>query len=329
VIKEVTNKTEWDEFVANYGGHPLQLWGWGELKSLHNWQVHRVMVEQGSVIGGAQILTRPVPGVGKTIAYIPRGPVVIDNMDALLTELADYARTSLKAMVVTIEPHIEQSGQVKFPKGWRHSSNHILLSHTLLLDLTKTEEELLADIPRKRRYDIRKSTESIHTIREATTPEDIDKCLALYHHTAERAGFKLHGDQYYRDIAAELGSASRLIAVWNEAGEPIAMTWLAVTPAVAFELYGGINEEGASLRANFALKWHCITEMKREGVREYDFNGLLNDGISTFKRNFASHENELVGTWDYPLSPLYYLWEKALPLAKWTARTLGKIRGTS
>lgn len=64
------------------------------------------------------------------------------------------------------------------------------------------------------------------------------------------------------------------------------MTWLAVT-AVAFELYGGSLEEGTRLRANFA-PWHCITEMKREGVREYDFNGLLNDGISTFKRNFAS-----------------------------------------
>ncbi len=307
----------------------MQLWGWGELKSLHNWHVHRVIVEQKGVIGGAQILTRPVPGVGKAIAYIPRGPVIGKDMDELLTEIAEYARTSLRAMVVTIEPHLEQTDRTTFPKGWRRSSNHILLSHTLLLDLTKTEEELLADIPRKRRYDIRKSTENVHEIREATTPSDIDKCLQLYHHTAERAGFKLHSDQYYRDIAAKLGPASRLIAVWNETGEPIAMTWLAVTPAVAFELYGGIDEEGTKLRANFALKWHCITEMKREGVREYDFNGLLNDGISTFKRNFASHENELVGTWDYPLSSLYYLWEKALPLAKWGARTLGKIRGRS
>ena len=325
MLQETTDQTEWDEFVTSHGGHPLQLWGWGELKSAHNWQVHRVIIKQDDRIGGAQILTRPVPGVGKSIAYIPRGPMG-EQSDQLLQQLADYARGTLRAIVLSVEPHLEQA---TFPKGWRRSSHRILLARTLILDLTKTEDELLADISRKRRYDIRKSTENVHEIREATTPADIDKCLALYHHTAERAGFDLHSDQYYRDIAAKLGSASRLIAVWNEAGEPIAMTWLAVTPAVAFELYGGINEEGTSLRANFALKWYCITEMKREGVREYDFNGLLNDGISTFKRNFASHENELIGSWDYPLSPLYYLWELALPLAKWTTRTLGKIRGTS
>lgn len=326
MIKEVTNQADWDKFVTSHSGHPLQLWGWGELKSLHNWQAHRVMVEQGIILGGAQILTRTLPGLGRPIAYIPRGPIGDNKTDELLIELAEYTHKFLHAIVITVEPHWSTAS---FPKGWQRSQNHILLSHTLILDLTKTEDELLADIPRKRRYDIRKSTEAVYKIREATLPTDIDKCLKLYHHTAERAGFELHSDQYYRDIAAKLGPASRLIAVWNEKGEPIAMTWLAVTPAVAFELYGGINEEGTSLRANFALKWYCITEMKREGVREYDFNGLLNDGISTFKRNFASHENELAGSWDYPLSPLYYLWKIALPLAKKTARAINKIRGKS
>lgn len=315
----------WDGFVREQGGHPLQLWGWGELKAAHNWQAHRVQVKDKEIIGGAQILTRPIPMIGKTIAYIPRGPVG-EKSDDILAALAEYARTKLSAIVLTIEPHWQNA---KFPKGWRHSSHHVLLSRTLILDLTKTEDELLADIPRKRRYDIRKSTESVYAIREAKGAEDIDKCLELYHHTAERAGFALHSDQYYRDITEKLGSGSRLFAVWNEAGEPLAMTWLAVTPTVAFELYGGINEEGTHLRANFALKWHCITEMKREGVREYDFNGLLNDGISTFKRNFASHENELVGSWDYPLSPFYYFWEVALPVAKWSARLAAKIRGRS
>lgn len=326
MIQQVTNQQEWDDFVVAHSGHPLQLWGWGELKSAHNWQAHRLVAGQGSDLCGAQILTRAVPVIGKTIAYVPRGPIGNPPHLAALRELADYAKHSLGAIVLTIEPHWQGIAR---PKGWRQSSHDILLASTLILDLSKSEEELLADIPRKRRYDIRKSTEAVHLIREVNGVEDIDKCLKLYRHTAERAGFDLHNDQYYQDIAAKLGPASRLFAVWNEAGEPIAMTWLAVTPAVAFELYGGINEEGTALRANFALKWHCIATMKAEGVREYDFNGLLNDGISTFKRNFASHENQLVGTWDYPLSPLYYLWSIALPLAKWAVRAGSKIRGKS
>jgi lipid II:glycine glycyltransferase (peptidoglycan interpeptide bridge formation enzyme) len=56
--------------------------------------------------------------------------------------------------------------------------------------------------------------------------------------------------------------------------------------------------------------------MKKWGIERYDFNGLLNDGVSTFKQGFADHETMLVGTYDKPLSPLYSVWTHALPAAK-------------
>ena len=31
-------KAAWDKTVAKFGGHPLQLWGWGEVKAAHNWR---------------------------------------------------------------------------------------------------------------------------------------------------------------------------------------------------------------------------------------------------------------------------------------------------
>jgi lipid II:glycine glycyltransferase (peptidoglycan interpeptide bridge formation enzyme) len=62
--------------------------------------------------------------------------------------------------------------------------------------------------------------------------------------------------------------------------------------------------------------------MKKWGITRYDFNGLLNDGVSTFKQSFASHEDMLVGTYDKPLSPLYLLWTYGLPLGKKIIRTI-------
>lgn len=326
MIKEVVNQKEWDSFVVKNEGHPLQLWGWGELKATNKWKAFRVKIEgdvEGKSDGGAQILTRSLPGIKKNIAYISRGPVG-NSSDEVLNQIVEYTRANLNAIMLTIEPHWEQKS---FTKGWRHSSNHILIARTMILDLSKTEDELMSDISKKGRQYIRKSSKNIHKIREATTSDEIEKCLVLYHSTAERAGFDLHDDQYYRDVVSKLGSDSRLFAVWNETGEPIAMTWLVTTPAIAFELYGGINKEGSDLRANYALKWHCITTMKREGVREYDFNGLLNEGITSFKKNFSSHENQLVGSWDYPLSPFYFAWTSLLPLFKKIFRASNKIRG--
>jgi lipid II:glycine glycyltransferase (peptidoglycan interpeptide bridge formation enzyme) len=53
-------------------------------------------------------------------------------------------------------------------------------------------------------------------------------------------------------------------------------------------------------------------------------NGLLNDGVSTFKQGFANHETMLAGTYDIPLSPLYAVWSKGLPMAKKVVRALKK-----
>ena len=56
--KLCTEAEVWDEIIHDLGGHPLQLWGWGELKAAHNWRAHRVIFtdQQGGVAGAAQIL---------------------------------------------------------------------------------------------------------------------------------------------------------------------------------------------------------------------------------------------------------------------------------
>jgi lipid II:glycine glycyltransferase (peptidoglycan interpeptide bridge formation enzyme) len=56
--------------------------------------------------------------------------------------------------------------------------------------------------------------------------------------------------------------------------------------------------------------------MKADGCARYDLNGLLNDGISDFKKQFAQHENLLTGTWELPLSPLYPVYSTGMPIAR-------------
>jgi peptidoglycan pentaglycine glycine transferase (the first glycine) len=75
------------------------------------------------------------------------------------------------------------------------------------------------------------------------------------------------------------------------------------------------------------VKWAALRAMREDGCRRYDFNGLLNDGISDFKKQFAKHENMLLGTWEKPLSPFYPVYAKAMPAARkglHTARRLMK-----
>jgi lipid II:glycine glycyltransferase (peptidoglycan interpeptide bridge formation enzyme) len=82
-----------------------------------------------------------------------------------------------------------------------------------------------------------------------------------------------------------------------------------------------MNDTGQRLRANYALKWHVIRHMKSIGIERYDFGGLINDGVTTFKKGWASHENLLAGSWDRP-GPGYRIWTEGLPLVKRVVRKL-------
>lgn len=158
-------------------------------------------------------------------------------------------------------------------------------------------------------------------VRRANSPDDIKRCLEVYKETARRAQFRLHDDKYYSDISEALAE-NNYIYVAEIGGKIEAFVWLIATKEVAFELYGGVSDLGQEARANYCLKWFAITDMKKRGVKHYDMNGLLNDGVSTFKRSFASHETTLVGTYDKPLSPLYFAWTYGLPMAKKIVRAL-------
>lgn len=310
----------WDETIHELGGHPLQLWGWGEVKAAHGWTAYRLLVTHDTEVRGAtQVLVKVLPWPFRRFVYIPRGPVCTDSdQDEILDTVATYAKQHLPGAVLSVEPPRELAPA---GEGWQKSSNTILIPNTLILDLTKSEEELQVAMAKKTRQYIRKSGQEALTIRRVKQREMLADCLGIYHETAERAGFPLHDDQYYYDVFDRLGDSSVIFAASDEHG-PVAFLWLAVSAGTAFELYGGMNEQGQQLRANYALKWHAISECKKWGVKEYDLNGLLNDKISTFKRGFASHETELAGTYDYPLSPLYFIWAKLLPAAKKLTRRL-------
>jgi len=318
-VTACTDREEWDRIILEGGGHPLQLWGWGEVKTAHGWRAERLVVRGGdTIIGAAQLLIRRLPGPFKALAYVPRGPMCEEkDREVVLGALGEFVRAHHPVTVLTIEP---DWGQAEFPEGWRQSPNTILAPRTLVLDLGLTEDELLSAMSKKTRQYIRKSADEVQ-IRQVKTALEIKECLDIYKQTAKRAGFALHGESYYEDIFEKLGEHSPVFGAFH--GEKmVAFLWLAISNETAFELYGGVTDEGQQTRANYALKWQTITTMKKWGIARYDLNGLINDGISTFKQGFSDHEDQLVGTYDLPLSPLYGLWTHGLPAIKKIVRSV-------
>lgn len=313
-LQRCTDQQTWDDFILENGGHPLQLWGWGQLKTAHGWTADRLLgYDEDKIVAAAQVLTRKLPLPLRAFSYVPRGPVGEQGSSTeFLEAIAAYAKREYHSVVLSIEP---DASEFDAPQGWVSAKNNVLPSKTIVLDLEKSDSDLLSFMEKKTRQYIRKSAAEAITIKQVRSREDLEKCLDVYHQTSKRANFNVHDDQYYFDVFNLLGDHSPVFAAYYE-DQPVAFLWLAISADTAFELYGGMNDLGQELRANYALKWHAVRRTKEWGLLRYDFGGLVGDGVSNFKRGWAEGDTELAGTFDKPLSSFYKLWNNGLPAAK-------------
>lgn len=321
LLEKTNDKEDWDDFILDQGGHPLQLWGWGQVKTAHGWHADRLILKDDAdqAIIGAQVLTRRLPRPFRAFSYIPRGPIGDSAaVDDFLQQASSYVKHHYHSVALSIEP---ADTTFSAPDGWRRGVNSVLPAETIQLDLTLDTSQLLANMAKKTRQYIRKSAAEDLTIHRVKTSDQLTQILDIYHQTAKRAGFTIHDDQYYYDVFTSMADNGVIFASY-QGDQPVAFLWLAISESTAFELYGGMNEIGQEQRANYALKWHAIQKMKEWGLSIYDFGGLLNGGVSTFKQSWTEQETVLPGTFDKPLSPLYGLWTKGLPAAKKIVRRL-------
>lgn len=321
-ISQCEDKNKWDEFIINSGGHPLQLWGWGQLKESHGWKCDRLFgLEDGVVKIAVSVLTKKLPKPFNAMCYIPRDRGGETNQFQEFIKLVEnFLKKKYKPVVLTIEP---DSIQFVEKEGWRVSTNQILKPSTIHLDLNKSESQLLSEMAKKTRQYIRKSAADVRVVKVKSRAE-LASILSIYKETSKRANFNIHSDHYYEDVFSFLGENNQIYVALKDS-KPVAFLWIAITARTAYELYGGMNDNGSELRANYALKWHAIQQCKKWGLEVYDFGGLLETGVSTFKRNWTTDDTVLAGTFDRPMSAYYSLWSRLLPKVKKAIQKIKKI----
>jgi peptidoglycan pentaglycine glycine transferase (the first glycine) len=142
----IISLTNWNHFLPkNSNTHLLQTGEWGELKSAFGWKPVRVV--NGDF--GAQILFRKLP-LGFTIGYIPKS-----NPDKSLLPEIDAVCKSQRAVFLKVEPDSWDSEFTIHHSAFIISKHNIQPPRTIIIDLRGTEDEILAKMKQKTRYNIR------------------------------------------------------------------------------------------------------------------------------------------------------------------------------
>lgn len=324
--------------------HALQSWIWAEFKSRWGWSMHPYLLtiaeSSWEPLAAAMILKRPLPRTPFCILYVPKGPLLNYNDPTLrqqiLSELEKVARTH-RAIFIKIDPDVVKSWgleperpspigrrfvQELKERGWHYSPEQIQFKNTVQLDLNLSEDELLAAMKQKTRYNIRLAGRKGITIRHGTDA-DFDTIAKMYEQTAARDGFVIRPLAYYLDIWQIFYDAEMAQPILAEyEGKPIAAVILVKFGDTTLYMYGASTNEERNRMPTYLLQWEAILWAKEQGCTTYDFWGAPNEfneedsmwGVWRFKAGYNGQVVRHIGAWDYPVRPLlYWLYTNAIP----------------
>jgi lipid II:glycine glycyltransferase (peptidoglycan interpeptide bridge formation enzyme) len=270
---------EWDSFVERTpGGHHVQSSLWAQVKAVVGWMPLRVVaVRDDVIVGGVQILMRPITGLGR-VGYIANGPVSGPGEqrvgEAILDEVGRVVRRH-RVRHLTIQPPLHSVAPAK-PKT-RHylpSSTQVAPRATSLIDLDPDLDTILARMQRKTRYNVRVSDRKGISVRNGGL-SDVGAYHAMVVATAERKGFSPFPREYFEEMWRVLYAPGHLrLAIADYDGEPVAAQLaVAFGSTVVNKLSVWSGREG-SRRPNEALQWSTIRWAKQAGYHTYDLEGI-------------------------------------------------------
>jgi len=317
--------------------HPLQTWEWGEFKESLRVKIERVGEFEGKKLKRAwQIFFHSLPGLKYTIGYFPKGPALSKKIIPAIMDLTKENKT----IFVKFEPEQisrkwqnnkgEINPQPVFEKiidfrkfGLIPAKKTLFAQYSFVLDLTKSENELLANMHSKTRYNIRLAERKGVIVEKDNSRKALTIFLdLLFSETVKRQGFYMHNPEYFQKMWAVLEPAGLAHLFLAKYKEQVLSAWMVfVFKDRIFYPYGASSSEMRNLMASNLLCWKIIQFAKRLGCKSFDMWGSLGPavepthpwyGFHRFKLGYGGELVESVGSWDLVINkPLYQIYNLA------------------
>ena len=358
------NAGEWNASLLELPEpHLLQTWEWAQVKQHFGWTpVFRIWrnADNSRIIAAALILMKTLPLKGFSaklkIMYVPKGPLLSDWEDGHLrkTVFDDLEAIAKKESAVFLKadpdvvlgygvPGSSDEEQILYGKvfrgelqqrNWQFSESQIQYRNTVILDLAPSEEEMLARMKQKTRYNIRLAQRKGITVRIGTR-DDIDLLYSMYRETSDRDRFLIRESDYYQEVWNRFFPKGHFDVDRVDAGKPYALPYIAefesepVAAIIVFHfgkrawyIYGMSRSEHRNKMPNYLLQWKAIQTAKGNGIESYDLWGAPNRfrdddpmwGVFRFKQGFGGKVVRTIGAWDFSPHPFWYkVYTKAIP----------------
>jgi len=200
---------------------------------------------------------------------IPRGPIAHAPLAAgdLLHAILDQARKE-RCLTVYFSPRT--SCVPRANSRAQISSRHEQPAATRIIDLTRTNEEILRQMKPKGRYNITVAEKNGVRVQES---QDCAAFAHLIKITGHRDNFTVHPARHYEAFLRSIEGSFLLMAT-SERGEPVAGLLGVIWGSGGIYYYGASNYAQRALMAPYALQWTAMCRCKAAGCTSYDLLGI-------------------------------------------------------
>lgn len=254
--------------------------------------------------GRALMVEYQLPVVGGYF-FVPRGPIIAGQcsktgMKSLVEKMVSAAKEA-RCGWIRVEPQNDNDWQAV--KNCLEADFSIVKSkknheppQTLMLDLSRTEDELLSAMKPKTRYNIRLAEKRGVEIITSRRAEDIEIFCDMVEETARRDRVIAHPRSYYIKMLETIPDEALRLYLARFGEKIIAGGLISFAGGVATYQHGASSNEHRNVMAPYLLQWQAIKDAKNQGNLKYDFGGLRLEekkestswkGITRFKIGFC------------------------------------------
>ena len=330
-LVDVENKAQWDEFVKSHEeANFLQSWDFYEFHKARGKKVVRRAILKDENIMGVYAGVVETAKRGRYMA-IAGGPI-IDWKDRKLVDLVfdDIREQGLKlgCVFVRVRPQLklsDKSLKLMDELGLKRAPMYLSVEFAGVLDLRKSEEEILAGASQGFRRKLRKAAKNEIEITADTDDASIKEFCRLEKLHAERQKYVAFSTSFLtKQFEAFREGEEILIYTARKDGEVLAQNFMIFYGPEASYHYGVSSELGTKYSAAPLLHMAAMEEARKRGCIRYNLWGIVEPnetshrfyGVSEFKRSFGCTELRYTPAHDMILKPLAYQKTKLVESAR-------------
>lgn len=319
-LKEISPE-DLDKYVLK--AHPeanfLQTSSWGKVYEAVGQKVYYFGVFDGKKqLGSSVVILKPAKR-GRYLE-IPGGPLLNwdgdeDVLRFYLDRIRDVAKAQ-KCVFVRMRPNIpdtEEHRAIAKELGLVLSPMHLHAEHTVMLDLTKTEDELMADMRRQTRYEVRRAEKLGIELSCESGERAFNDFYDLQLDTAKRQGFIPSSRDFILAQGKVFGEKAKIYTASLD-GKVLAKGLVLLQSPEAVYHEAASTLEGRKLPGAYALQWQVIRDAKKLGLKRYNLFGIAPPnsphhryaGVTTFKTGFGGEQLAYLPAHDLVIRKTHY-----------------------